>query len=201
MSRTRESYAIKLDAEVHETTMKLRRLLIAVSLLALVSPTQQVAGQTKGLVGEANVGYHRFGEMGNGPGIDAALMYAWASGLQLGAHGEYFFPNTVEEFGEVIEWSEVGVFGEVRYRFSPSRPSGPYVAGLVGGQWFTNEFEDGFEWTEGDLSSGVAAGFDFALSDRLWVTASVLASLGDEPEFEKNRVALRVGAKYAFASN
>jgi hypothetical protein len=183
--------------------MKLRRLLIAVLMLTLVSPTQQVVGQTQGLVAEANVGYHRFGEMGNGPGIDAALMYAWASGLQLGARGEYFFPNTVEEFGELIEWSEVGVFGEVRYRFSPSRPSGPYVAALVGGQWFTIEFQEpgGFKGTEGDLSSGVAAGYDFALSDRLWVTASVLASLGDEPEYEKNRVALRLGAKYAFASD
>ena len=78
-----------------------------------------------------------------------------------------------------------------------------HVAALVGGQWFTIEFQNsgGFKGTEGDLSSGVAAGFDFALGDRVWVTASVLASLGDEPEFSKNRVALRLGAKYAFTSN
>jgi hypothetical protein len=44
----------------------------------------------------------------------------------------------------------------------------------------------------------VAAGFDLALSGGLWLTLSVLTSRGDAPEYTKNRVAYRLGAKYAF---
>ncbi|UCC84508.1 MAG: outer membrane beta-barrel protein [Gemmatimonadota bacterium] len=189
--------------------MSMRSLLLAALSLAFFTPTQQAVGQTQGLVVEANFGYHRFGEMGNGLGIDAALMHAWPSGVQLGLRGEYFLPNTVEEFRGVTEWSEVGVFVEVRYRFFPSRRSGPYVALLPGVQWYTNdtEYEDPggptyrFGGTERDRSLGVVAGLELALSDGLWLTFSVLGSRGDAPEYGKNRVALRLGAKYGFASN
>jgi hypothetical protein len=151
-------------------------------------------------VADANAGYHWFGVMGSGPGVDASAGLRVGSGAEIALRGEYWFPQTVEWEGASEpppdfsgSWSEYGLTIEFRYRFLPARAHGPLVGLNIGKQWFRSPYD----WTEGDITYGAQLGYEYWINPNVGFVGSLYGSLGDRPELDKNRLAIRIGAKFS----